>query len=282
MTYLSEIHLHSLPDRDCYHQAWPGHKISTKWAPGYATPFELTRALAKNGQVLRWLEIEDVDFTSLICTTPRLDSLERKHWSVYANNIWEAFEERGGRLEIINFRAAEPREEARPTAYLLDLLESVPVMDFDSQDEIPLYLLPINADERERIYDLHRDCWRMACLEYGSVLEFECYRQLADLDSPTNRIGLEHRDLLETALGASVYYKLCCFYGYPQDKDGRPCPMCGDMTTAIWNSACHQCDSCRLLVDAPGNSEGDYRAPIGRYRPHRSASYGGPDPQIGR
>ncbi len=274
MTYHGEIHIHSLPGYDWYHEDPPCRDRTTKWARGYATPFELGRTLAKNGQVIRWLELEDGDLTRLVSVTPRPDSLDRKHWDKYSNNMWEAFEEAGGRLEIHYTPAAEHFEEPKPKAYVLDLLECLPVMDFDTQDGIPLYLLPIDVDERERIHRDHCEYWRIACLEFSSFIEFECYRQLADPHSPTNERGLERRDLLEKALGALVYYKLYCFYGYPQDKDGRPCPICGDMTTSIWKSDCHQCDSCRLLIEISPDNDGEYRAAIGRYRPHRTFTFG--------
>ena len=114
---------------------------------------------------------------------------------------------------------------------------------------LPLYLVPIDPDERERVFFWARSAQRLHGLEEAcGALEVESYRELSQPDSDHITEALELAALLEEALGAAVYVPLVRYFGAPRDDVKRPCPSCGSRT---WRRPLERppfrCEPCRLV-----------------------------------
>ena len=133
---------------------------------------------------------------------------------------------------------------------------------------VPLYLLPLHPDERERLNNWQRQFDWVSLLEAScGCLEFECYREMADQHSWLTRQGRAWARRIEETTQLPTYYYLVHHYGR---QGQRPCPLCGEE----WlresgemglDTFPYRCDPCRLLSVEPRHDEADIRSAFGRW-----------------
>lgn len=135
---------------------------------------------------------------------------------------------------------------------------------------IPLYLLPIDADDRERLNNWQRQYDWISSLEASTgVLEYETYKEMADPFSHLSRCGRAWAHAIEEATGLPTFYYLVHHYG---SEGNRPCPLCGEE----WHvegephegldSYPYRCGPCRLLSHEPSDRQDDpLRSGFGRW-----------------
>ncbi|MEM9378781.1 MAG: DUF2310 family Zn-ribbon-containing protein [Planctomycetota bacterium] len=127
-----------------------------------------------------------------------------------------------------------------------------PLWHPSSDRHLPLHLVPLPADDRERIVmweRLQRALDRVWFHAPTDALELDAYRERAWLDSAGIAVARDHARRVEQALGVPVYAWLERHYGAPADDAERPCPACGgawrakgEDTGETWR----RCDACRL------------------------------------
>lgn len=135
---------------------------------------------------------------------------------------------------------------------------------------VPLYLLPIDPDDRERLNNWQRQFDWISSLEAaGDLLEYETYRQMADPHSKLSRCGRAWAHLIEESTGLPTFYYLVHHYG---DHQFRLCPLCGEEW--LMDGELHEgldaypyrCGPCRLVSHHAGDTEADpLRSPIGQW-----------------
>jgi predicted nucleic acid-binding Zn ribbon protein len=103
-----------------------------------------------------------------------------------------------------------------------------PVCCIDSGERLPAYLIPIDDDERERLYFWSREYNRMDGIWFSSgELEIPAYEQMASPSSLLSKQGRELASHVESVLNMPVYYFLMRFYGRGEKESERRCPGCG-------------------------------------------------------
>lgn len=123
---------------------------------------------------------------------------------------------------------------------------------------IPNYLLPLDADEVERLTfwaknrEHHESIWFAT-----QSLEVETYRALAD---PLSELNLHAASLawnLEKIINKPVFTVLFRHYALPDDQEGsRLCPLCGEPWRIHEGDFPYRCEPCRLLGEiAPSGPE---------------------------
>jgi predicted nucleic acid-binding Zn ribbon protein len=133
---------------------------------------------------------------------------------------------------------------------------------------VPLYLLPLHPDERERLNNWQRQYDWVASLEAScGCLEFEAYREMADQHSWLTRQGRAWAQRIEEVTQLPTYYYLVHHHG---DANPRPCPGCGQEWQVEGeglglDSFPFRCDACRLLSCDASNHPGDVRSVFGRW-----------------
>lgn len=140
---------------------------------------------------------------------------------------------------------------------------------------IPLYLLPLDEDEKRDFYwwyKSHQDHDKI-WLECGK-LEVPAYKQLADVRSELNQMGLEIRESLEKKAKIPTYYYLARYWGREKNRDNRKCPNCGGKwhtkfldkkNRKFWEFP-FCCKKCRLVSGQADTFESEAKAKIGEYK----------------
>lgn len=126
-----------------------------------------------------------------------------------------------------------------------------PVRDQDLEC-VPSYLLPIDADNMEKLCFWARDEERHASLWYsGLSLEQEIFSAMADPRSALNNRARELADMVEKATGKPTYTNLYRYYSLPEGTElNRPCPLCGNCWRVQNESFEFRCEPCRLTSSA--------------------------------
>ena len=137
----------------------------------------------------------------------------------------------------------------------VDGLGPVRTSDFSC---IPNYLLPLDADEAERLtfWARNRECHERIWFSSGS-LEIEAYRALAD---PLSELNLRAASLalnLEKAVKKPVFTRLFRHYALSDGaEDNRLCPLCSEAWRVPDKEFPYRCDPCRLLCEiGPSGAE---------------------------
>jgi predicted nucleic acid-binding Zn ribbon protein len=153
--------------------------------------------------------------------------------------------------------------------------DTSPVCCGDSDEPIPVYLLPIPDQDRQDLYS-----WSGSYKDLDNVwlvsgaLEIPAYKQLAD---PTSELSVTGRELcarIEKATQKPTFYYLTRYWGRNDGEATRPCPLCGgewrlsDQIEEIapFHKFSFKCDSCRLVSHIAVSTEDERHARIGEYK----------------
>ncbi len=189
-------------------------------------------------------------------TTPFEDSLSPCHDYTYVRKAREkvnALSKRKPRITFIgeDMSFADNITKGENASYYVlrihyQMRDLSPIQAEDSEEHIPLYLLPELGDELE--WSLK--CWKNAYyvaddqFYHGVIGERSAHNMLSKVDSKLNVMGLDLCRKLETVLGKPVYYYLYRFYG----KQSEVCPICGaPWETPEVENYDFRCDTCRIV-----------------------------------
>jgi len=241
---------------------------------------ELAACLARNGQLVGPFVVgrKGVDLR-ISGLAPLLDALDRSSHSSPGLKALDGLAERGAGgpeqrvdpepLTGTPFHFAEAADASLlvlRTAY--NSLVS-PLWDPESDLHLPLYRVPIEEPERERLYFWMLDYQRFAGLEFSGHHEALINRELGDPDGSMIRLAREHAARIEEATEVPVYTWLVRNYGAPEGDGERPCPSCGEPWRVPGESDQElqfRCDRCRLASHlAFCTDPEDWRRLGGRY-----------------
>jgi len=224
----------------------------------------LATRLARNGQVVGEYVVGRVERDlRLSCVLPLPDSLNPRHHSRYVRESLAELERRSGHRVVIKVNAdpagSMPHHLEDPAAAAFLVLRTSynsvvsPLWDPLSDLHLPLYLVPIAADERERVFFWERSYKRLDGIWFGAPsLEVESYLQMAAASSPLMVQGRRHAAVVEDALSLPTYTWIVRHYGAPERDEERACPSCG----AAWRvsadseqsrAVSFRCEPCRLV-----------------------------------
>jgi len=151
-----------------------------------------------------------------------------------------------------------------------------PICRGDNGNPVPLYLLPGEHEDREKIY-----FWQRKYRDYDSIwmgcgeLEIPVYKQLA---APGSELGLTGREIcayIEKATGVPTYYYLMRHWGRRKGEDQRACPACGQkwaqaykakMNDSPFHAFDFMCEPCRLVSHVSSACDDERHAVIGEWR----------------
>ncbi|MEM7248121.1 MAG: DUF2310 family Zn-ribbon-containing protein [Acidobacteriota bacterium] len=159
-----------------------------------------------------------------------------------------------------------------------------PVRRCDTNEAHPSYLIPIDDDERERLYFWSREYNRTDGIWFFSgELETAAYEQLATPASCLSRYGRELCESIEKTLERPVYYYLLRHYGRAEGENARRCPGCGgpwrveDSGVArdsegrrLFHDFDFQCEACRLVSHLGSTDDEPEMARFGEFPPPES------------
>ncbi|MCA9211380.1 MAG: DUF2310 family Zn-ribbon-containing protein [Planctomycetales bacterium] len=160
-----------------------------------------------------------------------------------------------------------------------------PIRCIDTRDRFPAYLIPIDDDERERLFFWSREYNRMDGIWFSSgELEIHAYEQMASVSSLLSRQGRELARRVEAALDIPVYYFLMRYYGRGEHEGERLCPGCGmdwryrtDSTAGnAFLNLPFRCAKCRLVSQYASADYDDSYAHIGEFQPNAQGIATGP------
>lgn len=233
-------------------------------------------SLERNGQILPGVVLGWTREGLLAnCVLPTLNSLSFP--SPYVENSFKI---------IRSFCEPEIHVEPDPEMEYIDSLNTVAKLILCGNESlplrcnkglgVPLYLLPWHADDREKLF-----CW---ALEFARVsdleascgsLEWEAYREMADLWSSLTRRGRAWADYIEKTVNIPTYYYLVRHYG--NEGEQTQCPCCGRPRTRIEGEEPFgntlQCDADRLISGSPSDTSGDWRAKWGTWERRPGSGY---------
>lgn len=148
-----------------------------------------------------------------------------------------------------------------------------PICCMDTDERLPLYMIPIDDDVRERLYFWSREYNRMDGIWMSSgELEIPAYEQIATACSMLAKEGRKLAAQVESALNIPVYYFITRYYGRGKNDSKRCCPECGkDWRYEIATSKSHflnlpfRCSECRLVSQSANADYDDSHAQIGEF-----------------
>lgn len=233
--------------------------------------------LPRCGQILgEWTQgVVDGELKAFV-ELPAADSLEEKYMSKYGLNYLvnlQALFGRAPEIKILTSKAsAEPLADWRTAEWLVLYISGVdgvaPIRDQDCSC-LPSYLLPIDADEMERLCFWARSQDRHERIWFASAsLEPETYVALA---SPHSRLNLDAKQLterLEKATRKPTYRYLFRHYALPNGaEENRLCPGCGSEWKVENERFAFRCEPCRLISDiGPDDEDENNWAVVGTWQ----------------
>ena len=206
---------------------------------------------------------------------PRTDALDARHMSRYARARLVKLESLlGCPMDVsILTHACRPEDQIhwRQAKWLVLYGGAgtdgiAPVRDQDNAC-IPSYLLPIDADNMERVCFWARDEERHSGLWFSSrSLEKETFMALADPKSALNTQARELAVMVEKATGKPTYTHLFRHYALPGTEEStRPCPLCGGPWKVEGESFEFRCEPCRLISNSgPDTNEDEHASELAR------------------
>ncbi|WLQ13396.1 DUF2310 family Zn-ribbon-containing protein [Hahella aquimaris] len=198
-----------------------------------------------------------------------LSSLEGLKRYFGGEPVWEKLEDNAAKKEA-SWKGA-------PFLYLhtLDNGGESPLYRGDNGENISLYTVPCDADEREQAYFWQRDYRQCDSIWMRSaVLESETYKELADANSALTLAGKEVSRIIEAATGVPTYYFLFRYWGRRKNEEKRRCPGCGgdwrtghsiERSSDLWLFP-YQCEPCRLVASHALADDDERRASIGEWK----------------
>ncbi|MEM1452893.1 MAG: DUF2310 family Zn-ribbon-containing protein [Planctomycetota bacterium] len=244
---------------------------------------DLAECLVRNGQFVGDHVVGIVDQDVRICgSLPLADSLDARYHSDYVRERLAVLERMSGEPPEIAIHPPDLEREPVHLSTLDDIRVLIlrtrheqiasPLWDPECDQHLPLHLVPLSADDRERVVLWERvqktldHAWFHGPTER---IELDAYRERARFDSRQISEGREHARKIEDALGVPVYTWLERHYGAPEGDDERRCPSCG----AAWlvepasdgnGTAPFRCERCRLASHRAHTTEA---AEWARFRP---------------
>lgn len=219
-------------------------------------------AYRMNGQICgrEWPILAEGEIVSAIVLSPEEQSFDARFNGKYVTAAMAHCEAEGllMTLEVLGEDAESlPSCQChRPSAYVLftsyTALES-PIRCMDCFGPKALYHMEIMASgEFNELVTWQSDYQSCDQLQMNcSVLEHEATRELSNIDSSLNKIGLAHCKTLATTSNRPFYYYL--FSGESENLQTeleRRCPGCGNdwrLTSRLHDLFDFRCDRCRLL-----------------------------------
>ncbi len=151
-----------------------------------------------------------------------------------------------------------------------------PICCGDTGEPLPSYLIPIEDDDRERLYFWSREYNRMDNIWFSSgELEIAAYQQLASPHSLLAKQGMELAANIEAVLKKPTYYFLMRYYGRGDREQNRRCPRCngdwrvtydGNESLRFWHFP-FRCVECRLVSQMADAAYDPEWAHIGEFQP---------------
>lgn len=193
---------------------------------------------------------------------PRSDALDACHMSRYAQDWLGKLEALCGCAMAVRILTpvdgiqahADWNQAAWLVLYGAGLDGLAPVRD-QNMNQLPSYLLPIDADEMEKIFFWARNEDRHSGLWFSGVsLEKEIFVALADPRSDLNFHARDLAAMVEKATGKPTYIHLFRHYALPGGAElTRPCPLCGGPWKVEGETFEFRCEPCRLTsYSGPG------------------------------
>ncbi len=183
------------------------------------------------------------------------------HWKVLADNVPPAFP------NLLDSSAL--------CLYTTAFGGQSPIRCIDTGDRFPPCLIPIDDDERERLFFWSREYKRMDGIWFSSgELEIPAYEQMASPNSLLAKQGREIAALVEAAINKPVYYFLMRYYGRGEHEPQRTCPGCGNdwryqadgvESSDFWDLP-FRCEECRLVSQFADAGYDDSYAEIGEFQ----------------
>ncbi len=239
--------------------------------------------LLRNGQILGneifWWEKNKL---KAVVKIPRPDSLENRYFTKWSKNDWKIIKENFAEKALIsilnkeNLNCEFPILEREKYLYFFTNAfdDSSPVCAGKSGMAIPLYELPLNQRQKQRLW-----AWQCSYIEYDKVwlgvdsLEIPMYKQLATHKSELAIEGIKLCRMLENKTGLPTYYYLMRYWGRQKGEKDRLCPSCGNKWRIKKKPRAKgiekfdfKCNGCRLISHIAANLEGDINASIGEYQ----------------
>ena len=197
-------------------------------------------------------------------TTPFEDSLESKYDGKYVSLAREkvrALSKRQMKTVLVGEDYTFPGNfpmDGDADYYVLrihyKLRDLSPIQAGDSEEHIPLYLLPELDDDTEWALKCWKNAYYVADDQFyhGVIGERSAHNMLSKADSKLNTRGRELCRKLETVLEKPVYYYLYRFYG----KQSEVCPICGaPWKTSEESNYDFRCDICKLVANKGANEK---------------------------
>jgi predicted nucleic acid-binding Zn ribbon protein len=233
----------------------------------------LLATLFKSGQILgEWIPAGTATSFAVVVSLPERDALAARHASPWVEEAMVALRAAGGlapRVRVVGGSGLEVAIPARGRTSVLVLVTEAlvpagvaasPVFDPVKRRFVPVYALPLDARERERLVQVGCDGARAmgTFLSATGHLERASLRELADPTSPTNRDARRSAGVIEERTGIPCYVELFRHFGLPPAEERRlRCPSCGGAwgRRAMVPGYRYACVPCRLVRDAPADSD---------------------------
>lgn len=230
-------------------------------APGQVVAAELdavATALVRNGQLVGcFVMARSVDGYRITGTSPQVDALEERYHSHYVAQLFQKLEDDFGVEFEIDL---EVHEEPPQHASSLDVASELYLMTYphwggspllaDTGLHIPLYLVPVDPDDRERTVMWAAQRQYLQRIEFHSgALEREAAHAIT---SPKGLHADEGRAVcrkIEEGSGLPTYYGMYCPTDLVTDLPG--CPECSkvfEVRVAPNGERLRVCTPCRLLA----------------------------------
>ncbi len=205
---------------------------------------------------------------------PRVDAMERRHYSKYALRECAQLPELFGCEPSVTILDPGEQKEiledwrAAPWLILYDAgIDGIaPVRDHELRG-VPGYLLPLNADQCSTLRSWsgnqrsHSDIW----LASGS-LEKESLIAMSDARSDLNVAARKLARMVEISTQKPVYADIFRYHAFPFDREmARPCPLCGAAWKVEGERFDFRCEPCRIVSRAGTSEDGDDLAGIGQW-----------------
>ena len=205
---------------------------------------------------------------------PRLDALAPHHMSRYGRRSLAKLESLLGSTLHVRILAdgdeTQNQGDWREAKWLVlygAATDGIAPMRDQEGECVPSYLLPIDADNMERICFWARDEERHTSLWFSGVsLEEEIFTALADPRSSLNSRARELAAMVERATGKPTYTHLFRHYALPGDAETtRPCPLCGSFWKVEGEVFHFRCEPCRLTSNlGPASDQDEHEDELAR------------------
>jgi predicted nucleic acid-binding Zn ribbon protein len=237
--------------------------------------------LHKNGQITNdYLYTLSAGSYLAYANLVRPDALRQQYHSKYALTELERLQVTFGKNPDWQILTDQPSSEfhdfqTSTFLYLAPTPDTIsPVGCGDTGQRLPLYLIDIDIEQRDRLFLWTREYNRTDGLfMYSGELEIPAYRQLASPHSGLATEGRNYAGRIEAATGIPTYYYLTRYYGRGDAERDRTCPSCNgewllqenlSPPKTFWRFP-FRCPHCRLVSHIADAAYDDEFATIGEF-----------------